>query len=162
VQDDAVLRALAATAGQAGTAGRINMAMEEMVFGIIPATFRDASNPDANQSPLPINEKDFGVSLRLQTHDSLTFNVRLSHPEWQEGIRRIFTIMRRPVVIKNKLTGIDEEFRVNIESGVGYRWGKHMEDIKKSTLENFMEVLPAAIQEHPDKLRLQKFLERAM
>lgn len=161
-QDDNVLRAIAATAGQAGTAGRINMAMEELVHGVIPARFRDAPNPDGEQTPLWVDEDAFGCSLRLQTHDSLTFNVRLTHPEWQEGINRIFTVMRRPVVILNKLTGELEEFRVNIESGVGYRWGKKMEDIKKNNLADFIRVLPAALSHHPEELPLRKSLEHVI
>lgn len=159
--DDAVLRALAATAGQAGTAGRINMAMEEVVFGVIPRSFRDAPNPDAGSMALPVNEQTHGVSLRLQTHDSLTFNICLSHGNWREGVDRIFTIMRRPVVIRNKLTGSLEEFRLNIESGVGYRWGKGMVDIKRNSLEDFEKSLVEAIQVHPQELRLQKLLSHA-
>jgi hypothetical protein len=154
--DDRVLRALAATAGQAGTAGRINMAMLELTWGIIPPRFRDAPNPDSGQVGLYVNEREHGCSLRLQTHDSLTFNVQLTHPNWREGIRRIFTVMRRPVVIQNKLTRLPEVFRVNIESGVGYRWGKAMEDIKGSDLEGFEKALPAALEKHPQGLQLQK------
>ncbi len=159
--DDNVLRALAATAGQAGTAGRINMAMEEMAFGLIPERFRDAPNPDAGQTPLPVNESNHGASLRLQTHDSLTFNIRLTHPNWREGIHNIFTSMRRPVVVRNKLTGRLEEFRLNIESGGGYRWGKAMVDVKSSTAIEFEQKLPEMILNHPDELRLRKVLERA-
>lgn len=145
--EDGVLRALAATAGQAGTAGRINMAMEELVLGVRTYEFRDAPAPDGLESPLRVDQRNHGVSLRLQTHDSLTFNVSLKHPNWEEGVDNIFRVMKRPVVIRNKLTGGLETFALNIESGVGYRWGKGMEDIKSNSLEG-------------TKLALQKIRER--
>ena len=135
-RDQNVLRAVAATAGQAGTAGRINMALDEFTFGIIPPRFRDGPNPDGGRVPLPISRREFGTSLRLQTHDSFTFNVNPRHPEWKEGIRRIFAVMARPVVIRNKLTGELEEFVVRTESNVGWRWGKKMVELKRNDVES--------------------------
>lgn len=136
--DDSVLRAVAATAGQAGTAGRINMAMMEMTHGVIPQRFRDAENPHRYEEPLRVSPKDHGVALRLQTHDSFTWDIDLSHRNWQEGVARIFTIMQRPVVIRNKLTGDYEVFTVRTETSIGQAWGKKMVEIKDLT--------PAGIQ----------------
>lgn len=131
--DDSVLRAVAATAGQAGTAGRINMAMMEMTHGFIPTHFRDAENPDRFEEPLRVTPADHGVALRLQTHDSFTWNINLDHRNWQEGVRRIFTIMQRPVVIRNKLTHDYEVFTVRTETSIGKAWGKKMTEIKTLT-----------------------------
>jgi len=121
--DRNVLRAIAATAGQAGTAGRINMAMAELTFGIIKPNFRDAPNPDYGVKPCQISLAEHGIDKRFQTHDSLTFNVNYTHPNWQEGIRRIYEVMYRPVVIRNKLTNVLETFHVNLESEMGFGWG---------------------------------------
>lgn len=121
--DRNVIRALAATAGQAGTAGRINMAMDELLFGIIRPSFRDHPNPCADDKPAKVSQAEHGIDLRLQTHDSLTFNIRHTHPNWREGVRNIFIAMSRPVIIQNKLTGGFEEFRVNLETEVGLSWG---------------------------------------
>ncbi len=101
-----------------------------MVFGIIPPSFRDGENPHRFETPLPISESAFGVSLRLQTHDSLTFNVNPNHSRWEEGVERIQTVMKRPVIIKNKLTKDIETFVVGTESGVGPAWGKDMVEVK--------------------------------
>lgn len=128
--DDKVHRALAATAGQAGTAGRINAALEELVLGYISPTFRDAPNPAASETPLVISQESHGISLRLQTHDSITWDINPEHPHWEEGVEMIQTVMRRPVVIKNKITGELETFIVGTESGVGPAWGKNMVEVK--------------------------------
>lgn len=139
--DRNVLRALAATAGQAGTAGRINMAMAELDYGIIPESFRDGPNPHRNETPLNVNDRDYGVSLRFQTHDSFTFNVRLTHPKWEDGVARILTVMQRPVVIRNKLTNRLEEFAVNLETEVGPAWGFGLKEVKKNNLDSVKQTL---------------------
>lgn len=133
--DDNVLRGLAATAGQAGTAGRINMVMKELDHGIIDPEFRDAPNPDYGKHPGRISWHTHGISLRLQTHDSLTFNVNPRHSGAAEGVNSIFTAMRRPVVVRNKLMGNLEEFRVGIESESGYAWGEGLHEFKGDSLE---------------------------
>lgn len=125
-KDDDVLRAAAATMGQANTAGRINDAIIELDLGRIRPRFRDGPNPHSSREPLPISRKSYGISIRLQTHDSLTFNVGLKHPRWQEGCERIIEVMRRPTVIRNKTTGVLEEFACGIEAELGIRWGKGM------------------------------------
>lgn len=130
--DDAVLRGLAATAGQASTAGRINMAMEELVFGIRTRRFRDGPAPDADDPAMPVSEAGHGVSMRLQTHDSIGFSIRHIHSNWREGVDRIFRVMRRPVRCR------DEIFSVGIEAEISYRWGgkesvevRSVEDIER-------------------------------
>lgn len=113
---DDVLRAAAATAGQANTAGRINSVMDELLFGFRILDFRDSPAPDRYDPPRMVSEETHGIGLRLQTHDSLTFNCRYSHPNWRAGVEDIFYVMRRPVVIKG------EEFVVGIEAEASYRW----------------------------------------
>ena len=115
--DDSVLRAGAATAGQANTAGRINTVCEELFFGVRQLRFRDGDAPDSDDPARTISEHDHGIGLRLQTHDSLTFNVRYTHPNWREGIENILHVMRRPVLCKGRV------FRVGIEGEISYRWG---------------------------------------
>lgn len=123
---DDVLRAAAATFGQANTAGRINDTVMELELGFIRKEFRDGPNPAFGEEPLITGRRDFGTSLRLQTHDSLTFNVSLKHPHWVEGCQRIAKVMARPTVIRNKLTGSLESFAVRREAEVGIRWGNSM------------------------------------
>lgn len=133
--DRNILRGLAATAGQAGTAGRINMAMEEFDHGYIPPQFRDAENPSWGDSPGRISLREHGIKLRLQTHDSLTFNVDLRHAGWQQGVNEIYRVLNRPVVIRNKLTGKDESFVVGLESECGLAWGKDLHGVKGNSLD---------------------------
>jgi hypothetical protein len=114
--DDEVLRAGAATMGQANTAGRINTVMEELILGIRTCSFRDGPAPDAADPPRRISPQTHGASLRLQTHDSLTFNIRYTHPRWKDGIKDIFHVMSRPVVCR------DQTFVVGIEAEVSYKW----------------------------------------
>jgi len=114
--DDTTLRAAAATKGQANTAGRINMVMDELLFGKRKLMFRDGPAPDATDYVFTVSELSHGISMRMQTHDSLTFNVRHTHPRWRDGVRDIFKVMSRPVICKG------EEFRVNIEAEVSYAW----------------------------------------
>lgn len=116
-REDATLRAIAATAGQANTAGRVNMALDELIDGLRTKDFRDGPAPDRNTDDLTITESDHGVSVRLQTHDSLAFNIRWRHPNWHVGFERILACMNRPVVCKG------EVFRVGIEADISYRWG---------------------------------------
>lgn len=134
--EDDVLRAAAATYGQANTAGRINMTMEELLFGIRTLDFRDGRAPDCDDPPRRISHSSHGITLRLQTHDSLTFNVRHTHPKWRDGVRDIFHVMRRPIVCKG------EEFRVGIEAEISYQWGaKDAVTLKTNTPEEIDEWL---------------------
>lgn len=139
--DQNVLRAVAATAGQAGTAGRINMAMDELDYGVLPDSFRDGPNPHEGRRGLPVSRRDHGISMRLQTHDSLTFNVNLTHSNWREGVSNIFEVLQRPVVIRNSQTGSLEEFVLGIEADVGPQWGKGMTGIKENSLAGFEKAL---------------------
>lgn len=125
-RDDDVLRAAAATLGQANTAGRINDTVMELDYGWIRPAFRDGPNPHAHREPLRVTRERHGISIRLQTHDSLTFNVSLKHPNWIAGCQRIIEVMSRPTVIRNKSTGQLEEFVVKTEAEIGLRWGKIM------------------------------------
>lgn len=135
--DHATLRAIAATVGQAGTAGRINMAMDELDHGVIPRYFRDADNPAWDDSDIcQISTGEFGLtSLRLQTHDSLTFNIDLDNDRWKEAVRRIFKAMQRPFYVRNSQTGKIEEVQIRIESEIGVNWGKGMVELQGNTVE---------------------------
>lgn len=133
--DESVLRAVAATAGQANTAGRINAIMEECILGRIAPRFRDAPNPAFGDRPNVVSPSAHGISLHLQNHDSLTFQIRRSHPNWREGVHRIYAAMGRPIIIRNKLTGLLETFTVGLESEVGVRWGKGLSEVKGNSLE---------------------------
>lgn len=115
-RDDSTLRAVAATAGQAGTAGRINTIMDEQVHGYIPTHFRDGPNPHADAEPRRVSEVLNGITVRLQTHDSITYNVNTRHPRWMDGVAGIFETFSRPVVIKG------QEFVVGWEADVGLCW----------------------------------------
>jgi hypothetical protein len=141
--DQGVIRAVAATAGQAGTAGRINMALDEFDYGIIPRSFRDAPNPEYSEHGLRISREEHGATVRLQTHDSFTFNINYKHPNHLEGVRRIFEVMNRQVIIRNSQTGMLETFRLRTEANLGKAWGKNMLEIKQNTVEGFT----AAMQE---------------
>lgn len=114
--DDSTLRAVAATAGQAGTAGRVNMVLDELLHGYIPLNFRDGENPHADRRPNRVGERLNGITVRLQTHDSISFNVRYSHPNWRDGIAGVFETFQRPCRIR------DEIFTVGLEADVGIRW----------------------------------------
>lgn len=139
--DQNVLRAVAATAGQAGTAGRINMAMDELTHGLMPRRFRDGENPWAGDRPLRVTRRDHGITLRLQTHDSLTAMVNLRHSNWEEGVHNFFTVMNRPVMIRNKLTQQEEHFALGIEADCGFAWGNGLKGIKTNSLEGFKATL---------------------
>ena len=131
--DDATLRACAATVGQANTAGRVNMAMMELDPEIRTRTirFRDGDAPDRNEKAMWVSEADFGMSFRLQTHDSLTNVVDADHPNWYEGVERFFHVMRRPVICRGRV------IRVGLEIDVSIHWGhkavvvKSPEDVRR-------------------------------
>lgn len=112
--DDSTLRACAATSGQANTAGRINMAMMEFDHGIRQLRFRDGDAPDFDEPALPVNEHSHGMSMRLQTHDSLAFVGDAGHPNIEEGMERFFHVMRRPVVCKGRIVNMGTEIDVGI------------------------------------------------
>jgi hypothetical protein len=114
--EDSTLRACAATVGQANTAGRINMAIAEIDFGIRHKRFRDGDAPDFDDPAAPINERDHGFSLRLQTHDSLDSVVDTSHSNWIEGVDRFFRVMRRPTVCKGRVV------KMGIEADISIHW----------------------------------------
>lgn len=114
--DDSTLRAVAATAGQAGTAGRINMVMDELVHGYIPRYFRDGDNPSFGDAPRLVGESINGISVRLQTHDSITFDVNPLHPQWFQGLCDVFDVFRRPVIVHG------ETVNVGIEADASIHW----------------------------------------
>lgn len=114
--DDSTLRACAATVGQANTAGRINMAIAEIDFGMRFKKFRDGDAPDFDDIARPINEREHGFSLRLQTHDSLDSVVDTAHSNWIEGVDRFFRVMRRPVVCKGRVV------HMGIEADISIHW----------------------------------------
>lgn len=122
--DQATLRAVAATVGQANTAGRVNMALMELEMGFRQRRFRDGIAPDADEEPLPVDEVNFGASLRLQTHDSVGYNIKYTHPRWQEGVKRIIHVLKRPVLCKGRV------IRVGIEADVAIRWGEKVYEFK--------------------------------
>lgn len=122
-KDQSTLRAVAATVGQANTAGRVNMALDELEMGIRIRRFRDGPAPDAGGPALSVDEARFGCSLRLQTHDSITYNVNYTHPNWMEGVDRIFEVMSRPVVCHGR------EVRVGIEADVAINWAHDVERV---------------------------------
>lgn len=143
--DDSTLRAVAATAGQASTAGRINDIIEELDLGHLRSSYRDGDHPDRGDESLRTDAAEFGCDIRLQSHDSLTYNVNPLHPNWKLGVDRIFKVMRRPVVIKNKLTGGLETFSVGIESNAGRHWGKAMLEIKTNTAQEIEDNLDSIL-----------------
>jgi hypothetical protein len=124
-RDDSTLRAVAATAGQAGTAGRINMVIEELCHGYIPRYLRDGENPNFGDEPSFIGFDLNGISIRLQTHDSITFNVDPTHRNWRSGLGGVFKSFERPIIIHG------EEVRVGIEADVSLAWaGKEGKTVK--------------------------------
>ncbi len=122
--DDSTLRAVAATVGQANTAGRVNMAMLELDQGIRTLKFRDGDAPDSNEPAMPVSEREHGISLRLQTHDSVTFNCDYSHPNIDEGIERVFHVLQRPVVCRGR------EVRLGIEADCAVNWAHKAELVR--------------------------------
>lgn len=129
LNDDSTLRAVAATAGQAGTAGRINMVMDELCHGYIPKMLRDGINPNFGDEPRLIGQDRNGIAIRLQTHDSISFNVNPMHPRWLSGLEGVFHSFQRPIIIHG------EEVRVGIEADVSIHWagkeGKTVKSVKE-------------------------------
>lgn len=123
-RDQATLRACAASVGQANTAGRVNMALDELVLGVRMRKFRDGDAPDADTPTLRVTQRDHGCSLRFQTHDSVTYMVNYTHPAWEEGIDRIMTVLKRPVLCKGRL------IRVGIEADVAINWADDSVEVK--------------------------------
>jgi len=117
--DDSTLRACAATVGQANTAGRVNMAMMELDSGLRTRQiqFRDDAAPDAQEEALWVDERNFGTSVRLQTHDSITCVVDAAHGNYKEGVQRFFHVMGRPVPCKGRI------IRIGLELDVMIHWG---------------------------------------
>jgi len=137
-----VLRAVAATAGQAGTAGRINMAMDELVHGYIMPEFRDAPNPAYGiKHPRRVDHRMNGIRIVLQTHDSLTFHINRKNQNWVNGVLGILEVMQRPVIIKNKLTKELESFVIGIEVEAGHAWGKGLQEIDHKDTQNLITTL---------------------
>lgn len=108
------------------------MVLAELLHGFIPPVFRDSPNPHADANPRRIAERLNGITARAQTHDSITFNVRYTHPKWQDGVMGIFESFSRPCVIKG------ETFNVGWEADVGIKWAdkngktvRSVEDIEK-------------------------------
>lgn len=136
-RDDSTLRAVAATAGQAGTAGRINMVMDELLHGYIPRWLRDAENPNFGDRPRLVGSSLNGVSVRLQTHDSITFNIDPQHPKWQTGIDDVLYSFSRPIIIHG------EDVRVGIEADVSIPWGGASHNgVKGRVIHSSQDVIP--------------------
>lgn len=133
--DDKTLRAVAATAGQANTAGRINIAMNELAMGIRMRRFRDGIAPDADDPARRVSEATHGISMRQQTHDSIGFNIRYTHNNWRQGVEDILHVMRRPVVCKGRI------ILVNIEAEVSLAWAGKPKAIVESAddIQNFLD-----------------------
>lgn len=133
-KEDSVLRAIAATAGQANTAGRVNMAMDELVHGVRLKRFRDGPAPDMDDITRSLRRTSNTACIRLQTHDSIAFHINFRDRRWQETVSDIFTVMRRPVICKGR------EFRVGIEADVSWRWaGKESRTVDSVTgIEKFL------------------------
>lgn len=128
--EDSTLRACAATTGQANTAGRVNMAMMELHLGIRTTHFRDGPAPDIDEPALYVNEREFGTSMRFQTHDSITFAGDTRHPRWMEGVDRVFHVMRRPVVCKGRIIHLGIEADVSINWAHNVKVVNSAEDVK--------------------------------
>lgn len=129
--EDSTLRACAATVGQANTAGRVNMAMMELDQGVRQIRFRDDEAPDAGEPALRINEREFGMSLRMQTHDSLDTVVDAGHPNYLDGVDRFFRVMQRPVLCKGRLVKLGIEMDVMIHWNHQAHVVKSPADVKK-------------------------------
>jgi hypothetical protein len=114
--DQSTLRACAATVGQANTAGRVNMALDELELGVRMKQFRDGPAPDYDGKVLQVSEETHGCSLRFQTHDSVAYCINWTHPKWQVGVERIFEVMTRPVLCKGRI------INVGIEADVAINW----------------------------------------
>lgn len=114
--DDSTLRAVAATAGQAGTAGRINTVLDELMHGLIFKRFRDGDNPHYGDRPRIVGESINGISIRQQTHDSMGFNIRPTVKGWLQGLQGVIDSFLRPIPIHG------EEVVVGIEWEASIHW----------------------------------------
>lgn len=121
--DNGTQREATAFIGQSATASNMNRVMYEVDFGFIPKNFRDAPNPDANDTPRMMSLESHGFRFMLQVHDNFLSQLSLKHPRWKEAAHNLLHVMNRPVIIHGR------EVRVRAEAGVGLRWGhKHMTD----------------------------------
>lgn len=112
--DDSTLRAVAATAGQAGTAGRINTVLDELSHGYIPKLFRDGENPHYGATPNIVGEQINGISIRQQTHDSMGFDINPRHPRWLQGMQGILEAFQRPIPIHGEQVVVGMEWEASI------------------------------------------------
>lgn len=112
--DDSTLRAVAATAGQAGTAGRINTVLDELAHGFIPKFFRDGPNPSFGDDPRRVGESLNGISIRQQTHDSMGFNVDPRKKGWLRGLQGIIDAFHRPIPIYGRPVHVGVEWEASI------------------------------------------------
>lgn len=106
--------------GQSATAGNMNRSMYEIDHGYIPGYFRDGENPDRGESPRQMDLESHGFRFLLQTHDSFTAQLSLSHPRFEEAANNLLHVMERPVIINGHVV------RVKTEAAFGRRWGKKM------------------------------------
>ena len=133
-RDDSTLRAVAATAGQAGTAGRINTVLDEVVHGFIPKFFRDGPNEHYGDRPRLVRESLNGISVRQQTHDSMGFNIRPTVRGWLAGLQGILDSFQRPIPIHGEQVVVGMEWEASIH------WAGKENYISKSC--NAEEVIP--------------------
>lgn len=112
--DDSTLRAVAATAGQAGTAGRINTVLDELAHGFIPKFFRDNENPSYGDAPKRVGEALNGISIRQQTHDSMGFNVNPMQRGWLAGLQGVLDSFHRPIPIYGRAVHVGVEWDASI------------------------------------------------
>lgn len=112
--DDSTLRAVAATAGQAGTAGRINTVLDELTHGFIPKFFRDGENLHYGDRPRIVGESINGISIRQQTHDSMGFNINPLRKGWLEGFQGILDSFQRPIPIHGEQVVVGMEWEASI------------------------------------------------
>jgi hypothetical protein len=102
------------------------MVMDELCHGYIPKYLRDGINPNFGDEPRLIGQDRNGIAIRLQTHDSISFNVDPKNPGWLSGLEGVFHSFERPIIIHG------EEVRVGIEADVSIHWaGKEGITVKK-------------------------------
>lgn len=119
-RDNGTQREATGFIGQSDTAGNMNRSMYEIDFGFIPERFRDGLNPDAKAQPMRMDLESHGFRFLLQTHDSFTAQLSLTHPRWREAAINLLNVMERPIIINGHTV------RVKTEAAVGLRWGKKM------------------------------------
>lgn len=116
--DNGTQREATAFMGQSATSGNMNRTQNEIDCGFIPERFRDGLNPARAEQPLMMNWESHGFAFHLQTHDSFTTQLRLSHPRWKEAAHNLLHVMKRPVIIHGR------EVRVRVEASLSKRWSK--------------------------------------